>query len=83
MNINFGSRKEVLLHVEKYMLQMMPTYLKPIDTNWQPSDFLPDSTSESFYQDVKVLRENAKDLSYDLVAVLIGVYRFQIGWHHL
>lgn len=72
MNINFGSRKEVLLHVEKYMLEMMPTYLKPIDTNWQPSDFLPDSTSESFYQDIKLLRENAKDLSYDLVAVLIG-----------
>jgi len=72
MNINFGSRKEVLVHVEKYMLQMMPTYLKPIDTNWQPSDFLPDSTSETFYQDIKILRENAKDLSYDLVAVLIG-----------
>ncbi|SFG72946.1 acyl-ACP desaturase [Pedobacter insulae] len=72
MNINFGSRKEVLLHVEKYMLEMMPTYLKPIDTNWQPSDFLPDSTSESFYQDIKALKENAKDLSYDLVAVLIG-----------
>lgn len=72
MNINFGSRKEVLLHVEKYMLEMMSTYLKPIDTNWQPSDFLPDSTSESFYHDIKVLRENAKDLSYDLVAVLIG-----------
>ncbi len=72
MNINFGSRKEVLLHVEKYMLKMMPTYLKPIDTNWQPSDFLPDSTSESFYQDIKALKENAKDLSYDLVAVLIG-----------
>jgi len=72
MNINFGSRKEVLAHVEKYMLKMMPTYLKPIDTNWQPSDFLPDSTSDSFYQDIKILRENAKDLSYDLVAVLIG-----------
>ncbi|MFD0940655.1 acyl-ACP desaturase [Pedobacter boryungensis] len=72
MKINFGSRKEVLAHVEKYMLKMMPTYLKPIDTNWQPSDFLPDSTSESFYQDIKILKENAKDLSYDLVAVLIG-----------
>jgi acyl-[acyl-carrier-protein] desaturase len=72
MKINFGSRKEVLLHVEKYMLKMMPTYLKPIDTNWQPSDFLPDSTSDSFYQDIKILKENAKDLSYDLVAVLIG-----------
>lgn len=72
MKINFGSRREVLMHIEKYMLKMMPTYLKPIDTNWQPSDFLPDSTTDSFYQDIKTLRENAKDLSYDLVAVLIG-----------
>jgi acyl-[acyl-carrier-protein] desaturase len=72
MKINFGSRKEVLMHLEKYMLKMMPTYLKPIDTNWQPSDFLPVSTSDSFYQDIKDLRANAKDLSYDLVAVLIG-----------
>lgn len=51
---------------------MMPTYLKPIDTNWQPSDFLPDSGSENFYQEIRELRENAKALSYDLVAVLIG-----------
>lgn len=72
MNINFGSRREVLSHIEKYMLEMMHTYLKPIDTNWQPSDFLPDSTTDTFYQDIKSLQENAKDLSYDLVAVLIG-----------
>lgn len=51
---------------------MMDTYLKPIDTNWQPSDFLPDSTSDNFFDDVRALRETAKDLSYDLVAVLIG-----------
>lgn len=51
---------------------MMDTYLKPIDTNWQPSDFLPDSTKDSFFQEIKDLKANAKDLSYDLVAVLIG-----------
>ncbi|MBY0244426.1 MAG: acyl-ACP desaturase [Sphingobacteriaceae bacterium] len=72
MNINVGSRKEVLKHIEKYMLKMIPTYLKPIDENWQPSDFLPDSNRETFLQDIKQLRENSKDLSYDLVAVLVG-----------
>jgi acyl-[acyl-carrier-protein] desaturase len=65
-------RKEVMLHIEGYMLSVMDTYLKPIDTNWQPSDFLPDSTSDTFFQDIKLLRENAEGLSYDLVAVLIG-----------
>jgi acyl-[acyl-carrier-protein] desaturase len=65
-------RREVMLHVEGYMLEVMHTYLKPIDTNWQPSDFLPDATSDTFFQDIKLLQEKAKDLSYDLVAVLVG-----------
>ena len=72
MNINIGSRREVLMHIEKYMLEKMHEYLKPIETNWQPADFLPDSTRDSFYSEIKELKENAKDLSYDLVAVLIG-----------
>ncbi|MGY0040561.1 acyl-ACP desaturase [Pedobacter sp. NJ-S-72] len=65
-------RREVMLHIEQYMLDMMDTYLKPIDTNWQPTDFLPVSTSDTFIQDIKSLRETANDLSYDLVAVLVG-----------
>lgn len=72
MNLNLGSRKEVMRHIEKYMLEKMDDYLKPIDTNWQPSDFLPDSTRDTFFSEIKDLQENAKDLSYDLVAVLIG-----------
>ena len=72
MNFSFGSRREVMLHVEKYMLEKMNDYLKPIDTNWQPADLLPDSTNDHFCVDVKELKENAKNLSYDLVAVLIG-----------
>ncbi len=54
------------------MLEKMHDYLKPIDTNWQPSDLLPNSCDENFYTEIKGLREKAKDLSYDLVAVLIG-----------
>jgi acyl-[acyl-carrier-protein] desaturase len=65
-------RREVMKHVEKYMLEKMHEYLKPIDTNWQPSDFLPDSTRSTFFEEIKELQESAKGLSYDLVAVLIG-----------
>ncbi len=72
MSFFADKRREVMVHIEKYMLEMMSTYLKPIDTNWQPSDFLPDSTKETFFEEVRTLRETAKDLSYDLVAVLIG-----------
>ncbi len=72
MNIDFGSRREVMQHIEKYMLEMMPTYLKPINENWQPSDFLPDASKDNFFQEVKDLQQSAGELSYDLVAVLIG-----------
>ncbi len=73
MSICYGLRKEVMHHIEKYMLDNMHTYLKPIDTNWQPADFLPDSSREdTFFEEIRELRENAKYLPYDLVAVLIG-----------
>ncbi|WP_394341008.1 acyl-ACP desaturase [Pedobacter yulinensis] len=59
-------------HIEKYMLEKMPEYLKPIDDIWQPADFLPDASRDDFFQKVKELQQSAKELSYDLVAVLIG-----------
>jgi acyl-[acyl-carrier-protein] desaturase len=65
-------RKEVMSHIEKFMLEKMNEYLKPIDTIWQPSDFLPDSSKDTFYNDIKDMQESAQGLSYDLVAVLIG-----------
>ncbi|MBW4890893.1 acyl-ACP desaturase [Mucilaginibacter sp. HMF5004] len=65
-------RREVMQHIEQYMLEKMFTFLKPVDEIWQPSDFLPDSTKDTFFSDVKELRESAGGLSYDLLAVLVG-----------
>lgn len=72
MNQQSATRREVMLHIEKYMLDHMNDYLKSIETIWQPSDFLPDSASDSFFSDVKELQESARGLEYDLIAVLIG-----------
>nr|WP_040625810.1 acyl-ACP desaturase [Mucilaginibacter paludis] len=72
MNFLVEQRREVMRHIEKYMLEKMFDFLKPIDDIWQPSDFLPDSTKDTFFSDVRDLRENASGLSYDLLAVLIG-----------
>jgi acyl-[acyl-carrier-protein] desaturase len=65
-------RKEAMKHIEKYMLEKMGEFLKPVDTIWQPSDLLPDSTRDTFFSEIKELRESAAGLSYDLIAVLIG-----------
>lgn len=54
------------------MLNEMSEYLKPVEEMWQPADFLPDASRDTFFQEVKELQESANELSYDLVAVLIG-----------
>ena len=67
-----NERIEVMHHLALGMDGIMDKYLIPIETNWQPSDFLPDPTKESFFDDVKEIQKAARELSYDYWAVLIG-----------
>ncbi|OWP61624.1 acyl-ACP desaturase [Hymenobacter amundsenii] len=67
-----ATRSEVLQQMEGFLKENIDTFLKPVDTNWQPSDFMPDSRQDDFFDEVKLLRERAQGLSYDLLAVLIG-----------
>lgn len=66
------SRSEVLQHIEPFLRNNLGTFLKSVEESWQPSDFLPDSRLDTFFDEVKLLRERAGELSYDLLAVLIG-----------
>ncbi|MCH7525465.1 MAG: acyl-ACP desaturase [Bacteroidetes bacterium] len=65
-------RLEVMQLLEKDVDSLIQKYLIPIDDIWQPTDFLPNSEKDSFFEDVKEIRELAKDLPYDLWVVLIG-----------
>ncbi|WP_017732674.1 acyl-ACP desaturase [Nafulsella turpanensis] len=65
-------RLEVMHHLEGTVEEVMQDYLKPIETMWQPSDLLPDSRDEDFFDKVKALQESARELEYDYWAVLIG-----------
>ena len=65
-------RLEVMKFVGQKIDYFFDEFLKPIETNWQPSDFLPDATNENFFQEVKLIQENARELPYDYIAVLIG-----------
>ncbi|GAB3520664.1 acyl-ACP desaturase [Emticicia fontis] len=67
-----NSRLEVMKFVGQKIDYFFDEFLKPIETNWQPSDFLPDATNENFFQEVKLIQENARELPYDYIAVLIG-----------
>ncbi len=65
-------RLEVMQTIEKSMDKLLLKYLKPIEKNWQPSDLLPDSMSPEFFDEVNEIQELAKEMNYDLWAVLIG-----------
>ena len=65
-------RLEVMQFLEKNIDTFVDNYLVPVEKIWQPTDLLPDSQNESFFEDVKELREIAKDLPYDFWVVLVG-----------
>ena len=67
-----GSRLDVMRFVGEKIDTLLGDYLKPVETNWQPADLLPDPTQENFLDQVRLLRESTRELPYDYVAVLIG-----------
>jgi acyl-[acyl-carrier-protein] desaturase len=65
-------RLEVMQFLEKKIDGFVDQYLIPIEKIWQPSDFLPNSENDNFFEEVKELREIAKDLPYDFWVTLVG-----------
>ena len=58
-------RLEVMQFLEKKVDHFVEEFLIPVEKIWQPTDLLPDSSKENFLEEVKELREIAKDLPYD------------------
>ncbi|SHI67925.1 acyl-ACP desaturase [Algibacter luteus] len=69
-----NKRLEVMKFLEKDVDALMEKYLIPIDSIWQPTDFLPnsESTDGAFFEEIKEIRELAKELPYDFWVVLVG-----------
>lgn len=65
-------RLEVMQFLEKNVDIFVDQFLIPAEKIWQPSDLLPNSEKETFFDEVKELREIAKDLPYDFWVVLVG-----------
>ena len=65
-------RLEVMQFLENKVEGFMDQFLIPVEKIWQPSDLLPNSESETFFEEVKELREIAKDLPYDFWVTLVG-----------
>ena len=65
-------RLEVMQAIEPEVTGLMEKYLVPIEDLWQPSDFLPDSRSDDFYNELEKIREEAKELSYEFWVTLVA-----------
>jgi acyl-[acyl-carrier-protein] desaturase len=65
-------RLEVMQFLENKVDSFIDEFLIPVEKIWQPSDLIPDSQSETFFEDVKELQEIAKDLPYDFWVAMVG-----------
>jgi acyl-[acyl-carrier-protein] desaturase len=65
-------RLEVMQAIEPQVEGYMESFLIPIEDIWQPSDFLPDSQSDGFYDAVEQIREESKELGYDFWVAMVG-----------
>jgi acyl-[acyl-carrier-protein] desaturase len=65
-------RLEVMQHLEKDVESLIEKYLIPVEKIWQPTDFLPNSQKDTFFEEVREIRELSKDLPYDFWVVLVG-----------
>jgi acyl-[acyl-carrier-protein] desaturase len=67
-----NKRIEVMHFLAQKIDSIIDEFLKSIDKNWQPADYLPDSSTESFEKEVRELQAQSKELPYDYLAVLVG-----------
>lgn len=65
-------RLEVMKTLGKEVDAFIKNYLTPVEKIWQPSDFLPDTTSEDFGSELEELQHFAHFMDYDLFVTLIG-----------
>ncbi len=71
MNIK-QNKIEVMHFLAQKMDTIVDTFLKKIDENWQPTDFLPESNNNNFLEEIRDLQQSCKELPYDYLVVLIG-----------
>jgi len=65
-------RLEVMQAIEHKVEGFMNDYLVPIEKIWQPTDFLPNSQSDTFLDEIEQIREESKELGYDFWVTMVA-----------
>uniref|UniRef100_Q84XF8 Acyl-[acyl-carrier-protein] desaturase n=1 Tax=Tropaeolum majus TaxID=4020 RepID=Q84XF8_TROMA len=63
---------EIFKSLEDWALDNILVHLKPVEKCWQPQDFLPDPSSDGFEEQVREIRERAKEIPDDYYVTLVG-----------
>lgn len=63
---------DVLRAVEPFVAANLDSYLKPVADSWQPTDFLPDLSSEQWRDELNDVHSAAKQLPDELIVALVG-----------
>lgn len=69
--MNHG-RLEVMRHVEPFLESQISVLLREPEKSWQPSDFMPDLSTDEGFEQVRELQEEAKRLPEDVLVALVG-----------
>ncbi|MDX5586358.1 MAG: acyl-ACP desaturase, partial [Aureibaculum sp.] len=68
----YNIRLEVMLTLEKSIDTFVEKFLIKPEKIWQPTDFLPNSQSKNFIDEVKEIKELSKELEDDFWVVLVA-----------
>ena len=66
------NKLEVIRSIEGFVGENIGSLLKPIETSWQPSDFLPSMSDPDWKERVNAVKAGAQNLPDDLLVVLVG-----------
>jgi acyl-[acyl-carrier-protein] desaturase len=65
-------KREIFESLDAWAADNILVLLKPVERSWQPQDYLPDAASEGFHDEVRELRERARDIPDDYFVCLVG-----------
>ncbi|MQL73192.1 hypothetical protein Taro_005509 [Colocasia esculenta] len=63
---------DVFKHLEGWAEKNLLPLLRPVEASWQPQDFLPEPSSEGFFERVREVRERAREIPDEYYVCLVG-----------
>jgi len=67
-----AQKKEIFDSLQPWAKDNLLNLLKPVEKSWQPQDFLPEPSSDGFYDEIKELRQRAKEIPDEYFVCLVG-----------